>query len=103
MKTVVTWNVAGRVRTVGLQAEALAQQPADVVALQEVRLSSLAPWRDALAGLGFRHVITSLDAQMNQLELAKNYYLLRVAGGGTDGPPALPLSIVQIAVSEKKV
>jgi exonuclease III len=62
MSTVVTWNVAGRVRTVDLQAEALAAQPADVVALQEVRLSSLALWRSALARLGLAHVVTSLDA-----------------------------------------
>jgi exonuclease III len=59
---VLTWNVAGRVRGVPEQAAALADQPADVVALQEVRLSSLLPWREALAGLGFRHVVTSLDA-----------------------------------------
>jgi exonuclease III len=61
MPTVVTWNVAGRVRTVPLQAAALAEQPADLIALQEVRLSSLAPWREALAELGYAHVVTSLD------------------------------------------
>jgi endonuclease/exonuclease/phosphatase family metal-dependent hydrolase len=61
MATVVTWNVAGRVRSVPLQAEALADQPADVVALQEVRLSSIGPWRDALGRLGYEHVVTSLD------------------------------------------
>lgn len=59
---VVTWNVAGRVRGVPQQAAALAEQPADVVALQEVRLSSLVPWREALASLGFSHAVTSLDA-----------------------------------------
>jgi exonuclease III len=62
MATVVTWNVAGRVRTVPLQAAALADQPADVIALQEVRLSSLVPWRDALRELGLGHAVTSLDA-----------------------------------------
>jgi exonuclease III len=62
MATVVTWNVAGRVRGVPEQAAALADQPADVIALQEVRLSSLGPWREALRALGFSHVVTSLDA-----------------------------------------
>ena len=62
MAIVVTWNVAGRVRGVDLQAAALAEQPADVIALQEIRLSSLVAWRQALERLGFSHVITSLDA-----------------------------------------
>ena len=62
MPIVVTWNVAGRVRGVDLQAAALAEQPADVIALQEIRLSSLVPWREALGRLGFPHVVTSLDA-----------------------------------------
>src|SRR3954462_9192695 len=61
MPVVLTWNVAGRVRTVEAQAEAMASQPADVVALQEVRLSSLEPWRAALARLGFPFVVSSLD------------------------------------------
>jgi exonuclease III len=58
---VLTWNVAGRVAAVPRQAEALADQPADVVALQEIRMSSLGLWRDALRELGFAHVVTSLD------------------------------------------
>jgi exonuclease III len=62
MPIVVTWNVAGRVRGVPEQAAALAEQPADLIALQEVRLSSLEPWRQALESLGFAHAVTSLDA-----------------------------------------
>jgi exonuclease III len=62
MPRVVTWNVAGRVRTVDLQAAALAEEPADVIALQEVRLSSVASWRAELGALGYEHVVTSLDA-----------------------------------------
>jgi exonuclease III len=58
--TVLTWNVQGRVSTVALQAEALAERPADVVALQEVRVTSIEAWRAALAGLGYHHVATSL-------------------------------------------
>src|SRR5206468_2841305 len=61
MAIVVTWNVAGRVRGVPEQAAALAGQPADLIALQEVRLSSLEPWRESLRALGFEHVSTSLD------------------------------------------
>src|SRR4051794_9159958 len=64
------WNVAGRVRGVALQAAALAEQPADVIALQEIRLSSMAPWRDALRRLGFAHVVTSLDAHDPAARLA---------------------------------
>ena len=51
----LSWNVAGRVRSVGEQAAALAGRPADVVALQEVRASARAAWRDALAGLDLVH------------------------------------------------
>lgn len=42
--TLLTWNVAGRVRDVPAQARALAERPVDVVLLQEVRASS---WSDA--------------------------------------------------------
>jgi exonuclease III len=58
---VLSWNVAGRVRSVPLQAVALADQPADVVALQEVRVTSIGAWRTALRALGFEHVLTTLD------------------------------------------
>ena len=57
--TIVTWNVAGRVRGVPEQAAALAQRPADVVALQEVRATALVAWREALAALGFDHLAVS--------------------------------------------
>ena len=59
--TVLTWNVQGRVSTVAQQVEALASRPADVVALQEVRVSSIDAWRSALERLGFPFVVTSLD------------------------------------------
>jgi endonuclease/exonuclease/phosphatase family metal-dependent hydrolase len=62
MPVVLTWNVAGRVRGVVAQAEALATRPADLVALQEVRASALAAWQEALAGLGFPHVACTLAA-----------------------------------------
>src|SRR5690606_16017205 len=58
--TVLSWNVAGRVRSVPAQAAALARRPADVVALQEVRASALPAWRAALGALGFTHVVATL-------------------------------------------
>ena len=61
MSIVLSWNVAGRVRSVPAQATALADQDADVVALQEVRVTSMGAWRTALGELGFGHVLTTLD------------------------------------------
>jgi exonuclease III len=52
---VLSWNVAGRVRSVPEQAAALAAREADVVVLQEVRASAHGAWRDALAALGLGH------------------------------------------------
>jgi exonuclease III len=60
--TVLSWNVAGRVRSVAAQADALAQRPVDVVALQEVRASAAAAWRDALVAQGYPHVVLTLPA-----------------------------------------
>ena len=57
----LSWNVAGRVRRVEEQAAAIAEQPADVVALQEVRLSALGAWRRALGELGYECVRTTFD------------------------------------------
>jgi endonuclease/exonuclease/phosphatase family metal-dependent hydrolase len=91
MPTVVTWNVAGRVRGVPEQAAALADQPADVIALQEVRLSSLGPWREALAALGFGHVVTSLDAHDPAVRLPPDRRLgVLVAGRAPVEPLGLP-------------
>src|SRR3954447_15684568 len=59
MAVVLTWNVAGRVRAVPEQAAALAEMPADVVALQEVRAAALSPWRGELERLGSPHVLAS--------------------------------------------
>ena len=51
MTVLVSWNVAGRVRSVPEQAAALGQCPADVVALQEVRATALPAWREAPCGV----------------------------------------------------
>ena len=59
---VLSWNTAGRVRSVPEQAAALLDGfEADVVALQEVRLSAREAWRAGLAERGFAHVATALD------------------------------------------
>lgn len=60
MGVVLSWNVAGRVRSVPKQAAALAQRPADLVALQEVRVTALGAWRAALGDLGYSHVVATL-------------------------------------------
>jgi exonuclease III len=52
---VLSWNVAGRVRSVAEQAAALATRDADLVALQEVRASARPAWGAALGELGFEH------------------------------------------------
>src|SRR3954469_25552983 len=61
MGTVVSWNVAGRVRSVAAQAAAVGEVEADLVALQEVRASAYGAWRDALHALGYPHVVATLS------------------------------------------
>jgi exonuclease III len=56
MGVVLSWNVAGRVRSVAAQAAALAARRADVVALQEVRATALEAWRAELTRLGYVHL-----------------------------------------------
>jgi exonuclease III len=62
MAVVLSWNVAGRVRSVAEQARALAERPADVVALQEVRVTALPAWREALAALGYDEIAATLTS-----------------------------------------
>src|SRR4051794_41898271 len=59
MPVILSWNVAGRVRGVTEQAAALAERPADVVALQEIRATALEAWRRELEALGYCHVLAS--------------------------------------------
>jgi endonuclease/exonuclease/phosphatase family metal-dependent hydrolase len=59
---VLTWNVAGRVRSVPDQARALGERAWDVVALQEIRATALAAWEAELARLGYEHVLATLPA-----------------------------------------
>lgn len=57
----VSWNVAGRLRRLPEQADAVLSAAPDVVALQEVTMNSLPLWRDALAAAGLEHSVTPLD------------------------------------------
>jgi exonuclease III len=53
---ILSWNVAGRVRSVADQAAAVTSRAdADVVALQEIRASAHRAWSEALAAAGWRH------------------------------------------------
>jgi exonuclease III len=56
----LSWNVAGRVRAVAAQADALAEQRIDVVVLQEVRATAVTAWHSALRTLGFSSVLAAL-------------------------------------------
>lgn len=52
----VSWNVAGRVKRLAEQAEALISLHADVVCLQEVTPSTLPRWRSRLQEAGYAGV-----------------------------------------------
>src|SRR3954451_12764720 len=94
MPRVLTWNVAGRVRTVEAQAEAMASEPADVVALQEVRLSSLEPWRAALARLGVPFLASSWAAHDPLVHLAPERRLgVLIAGREPVDPLPAPAGV----------
>ncbi|HEU4974280.1 MAG TPA: endonuclease/exonuclease/phosphatase family protein [Baekduia sp.] len=56
MPVLLSWNVAGRVRSAPDQAAVASGFGADVLALQEVRASALPTWREALASAGYAHV-----------------------------------------------
>ena len=57
----ITWNVARRADGLAAQAAALGGREPDLVALQEVTARTLPLWRAALATLGLRRVLCSLD------------------------------------------
>lgn len=55
----ISWNVAGRTKLLDEQVRALVRQEPDVVALQEMRASTLPRWRRALAEVGLETAIDS--------------------------------------------
>jgi exodeoxyribonuclease III len=54
--TLVSWNVAGRLRRQATQAERVAALSPDIVCLQEVTARSAPPWTEALHEAGLTHV-----------------------------------------------
>jgi exonuclease III len=57
----LSWNVAGRKRRQAEQAERVAGEAPDVVALQEVTRATLGAWRSALSAMGLEHVLAGVD------------------------------------------
>jgi exodeoxyribonuclease III len=57
----LSWNIAGRVRHLDSQVEALTAINPDLVALQEVRLITAAPLCERLSARGLSYCITSFD------------------------------------------
>jgi exodeoxyribonuclease-3 len=54
----LSWNLAGRLRRMGDQADVALGLGADVVCLQELTPATVAPWNERLRGAGF-HVATA--------------------------------------------
>jgi len=54
--TLLSWNVAGRVRRQPEQAELIVQLAPDLVCLQEIRPTSARAWTDALRAAGWPHI-----------------------------------------------
>jgi exonuclease III len=57
----LTWNVAGRVTLQPQQAAAVGRLAPDIVALQEIRPSTVGAWRGALADAGLQHAVDSSE------------------------------------------
>ena len=58
--TLLSWNVAGRVRRQREQAELIAALAPDLVCLQEVRPTTAGAWTAALRSAGWEHVARAL-------------------------------------------
>jgi exonuclease III len=61
--TLVSWNVAGRLRLQSEQAERVIALSPDIVCLQEIIASAVQPWTDQLAAAGMREVRVAELAQ----------------------------------------
>jgi exonuclease III len=55
----LSWNVAGRTKLLDRQIAAVERREADVVALQEIRASTVGPWAEALAASGLSFALDS--------------------------------------------
>jgi exonuclease III len=63
----LSWNVAGRTALLPEQTAAVARRGPDLVALQEVRASTLPRWTAALAKHGLEHVLDSGEFRSKRL------------------------------------
>jgi exodeoxyribonuclease III len=57
----ISWNVAGKVRAIADQLEALGQRQPDIVALQEVRMRGVPAFRAGLATIGLDHAVENVQ------------------------------------------
>jgi hypothetical protein len=64
----ISWNVNGRVANLGKQSQALRDQCPDLVALQEIRLTTVANWREQLAQNGLQYRVDSFALQGSRVE-----------------------------------
>jgi exonuclease III len=63
----LSWNVAGRTKLLSEQVEAVVRQEPDLLALQEIRASTLPRWTRALAGAGLQHCLDSSEFTTRRL------------------------------------
>ncbi len=63
----LSWNVAGRTKLLPEQVAAVARREADIVCLQEVRASTVGPWRRALARDGLTSALDSSEFASKRL------------------------------------
>src|SRR5215510_12575248 len=63
----ISWNVNGRVTSLGQQSQALHQRCPDVVALQEILPTTVAHWREQLAQSGLPYSVDSFVLQSSPL------------------------------------
>ena len=61
----ISWNVAGRVKNLPLQLEAISARNPDVIALQEVTPNAAHLWKVGLTEAGYEHILTSFDISPN--------------------------------------
>ncbi len=99
----VSWNVAGRVVKLERQAAALERQQPDLVCLQEVRPSTLQPWRAACAQMGLAHFAES-SAVMGKRRLlcatASRWPLRALAAVGAPYPERVVSVVVETPAGE---
>src|SRR4051794_7233794 len=93
----ISWNVNGR-RGPALERQlaAMVDRAPDLVALQEVRADTVAPWRDGLRGAGLGHVLDSGDglslAAPNGQDYRRRYFNLVASRRALQRLPSLQVA-----------